>query len=211
MIPACAAITMTAWTLISSLKGSTNMFYLFLAGAAFWGVLFFVFPKPLRTYIFAHELTHALWAWLSGARVSKFNVKAKGGSVHVSKTNFLITLAPYFFPLYAIILICIYSITTLFLDVSAYHTAWIFFIGIAWGFHITFTVDMLLTHQPDIKSNGHLFSYTLIFFLNLLFLNLSIVTMTPCTMEMMVIEQRKSMATCYTAPIRWVAKIKTSD
>ena len=42
---------------------------------------------------------------LFGGEVKQMKVSSKGGHVLISKTNFLIALAPYFFPLYAFIVI----------------------------------------------------------------------------------------------------------
>jgi hypothetical protein len=67
--------------------------------------MWFFLPHPVKTYVVAHELTHALWGLLCGARVSHLRVSEGGGSVRLSKSNIVITLAPYFFPLYTILVI----------------------------------------------------------------------------------------------------------
>ncbi len=114
-------------------------------------------------YVFGHELTHALWAWLFGGRVKKMKVTSGGGHVIVTKTNFLITLAPYFFPLYAVIIIAIFA---------AGHWIWgwqkflVYFdllLGAAYAFHVTLTFHTLQTQQSDITSQGYLFSGAIIF------------------------------------------------
>ena len=61
-------------------------------------------------YVFGHELTHALWTWLFGGQVKKMKVSSSGGHVIISKTNFLIALAPYFFPLYAVIVVGVFAL-----------------------------------------------------------------------------------------------------
>jgi hypothetical protein len=81
-----------------------------LAGAACWIVIFFLLPKPMWIYVFGHELTHALWTWLFGGQVKKMKVTSSGGHVVISKTNFVIALAPYFFPLYAVIVIGVFAL-----------------------------------------------------------------------------------------------------
>lgn len=138
----------------------------FLAGAACWGVIFFLLPKPMWIYVFGHELTHALWAWLFGGKVKKMKVSASGGHVVVTKTNFLITLAPYFFPLYAVIVIAVFA---------AGHWIWgwqeflVYFdllLGAAYAFHVTLTFHTLQTQQSDITSQGYLFSTVVIFLAN---------------------------------------------
>ena len=56
----------------------------------------------MLVYVFGHELTHALWVWLMGGRVSRFRVGRDGGHIVTDRNNFWIALAPYFFPLYSI-------------------------------------------------------------------------------------------------------------
>ena len=85
-------------------------------GFFLWVALYFLLPRPIRTYVLAHELTHALWAWLTGSHVSRMKLSKNGGSVVVSKNNILITLAPYFFPLYTMMVIAGYAILSLFFD-----------------------------------------------------------------------------------------------
>ena len=65
------------------------------AGLVIQLLAWFVLPMPVKTYVLGHELTHALWGVLFGAKVSKLRVTAQGGSVTLSKSNVLITLAPY--------------------------------------------------------------------------------------------------------------------
>ncbi len=60
-------------------------------------------PKPMRVYVFGHELTHAIWTWLFGGRVKRFKATSTGGHVVDHEEQFLITLAPYFFPLYVVL------------------------------------------------------------------------------------------------------------
>src|SRR6266567_4585006 len=82
--------------------GRADTFWVAIAGgAACWLVVFLLLPKPLRLYVFGHELTHALSTWAFGGKVKKFKATPNGGHVVVSRSNFVIALAPYFFPLYA--------------------------------------------------------------------------------------------------------------
>ena len=55
--------------------------------------------------------------------------------------------------------------------------------GFTWGFHLTFTVSTLLQKQTDIHEYGYLFSYTLIYFLNVLGIGLWFVAVTSVTLE----------------------------
>lgn len=114
-------------------------------------------------YVFGHELTHALWTWLFRGRVKKMKVTSSGGHVVVSKTNFLITLAPYFFPLYAAIVIAIFALGHWIWNWQSYFVYFHLLLGAAYAFHVTLTFHTLQTRQSDITSQGYLFSAVVIF------------------------------------------------
>jgi hypothetical protein len=185
LLPACAAASTALYGLLRQLQPGTlppDVGWL-AGGFAFWLVLYVALPRPVRTYILAHELTHALWGWMMGARVSNLRVSGDQGSVTLSKTNFLITLAPYFFPLYTMLTIGAFAGLGLLYAVERYHLWWMAMIGFTWGFHFTFTVSTLLQRQTDIRACGHLFSYTFIYTMNLLGIGLWTVAVTPATLE----------------------------
>ncbi len=185
LIPVCAASSMALYGLLREIRSGAvppDTWWL-LGGFAFWLFAYFTLPRPVRSYILAHELTHALWGWLMGARVSNLRVGGDKGSVTLSKTNFLITLAPYFFPLYTVLTICLFGVLSLFYAVDRYHLWWMGMIGFTWGFHFTFTVSTLMQRQSDIRACGHLFSYALIYSLNATGIGLWTVAVTPATLE----------------------------
>lgn len=66
-------------------------------------------------YVFGHELTHALWAWVFGGKIFEMKVSSEGGVVRTDKSNFLIVLAPYFFPVYVLITLLLWLIAGFFL------------------------------------------------------------------------------------------------
>lgn len=150
------------------------------------GIVAFVFcwlalPHPVRTYVFGHELTHALWGLAFGARPSDVRVSASGGSVKLTKTNLLITLAPYFFPFYTFLVIVAALVTFAFLRPLPFLPLWMFLIGFTWAFHALFTLETLAQRQPDVKLYGRLFSWTFIYVVNVFFILLWLVAMTPLT------------------------------
>ncbi|MBL7076658.1 MAG: M50 family metallopeptidase [Kiritimatiellae bacterium] len=185
LIPVCAAASMALYGILREIQPGTvppDAWWL-VGGFVFWLFIYVALPRPVRTYILAHELTHALWGWMMGARVSNLKVAEDKGSVTLSKTNFLITLAPYFFPLYTMLTLCLFGVLGLFYAVDRYHLWWMGMVGFTWGFHFTFTVSTLMQHQSDIRSCGYLFSYTFIYGLNVLGIGLWTVAVTPATVE----------------------------
>jgi hypothetical protein len=134
-----------------------------LAGAACWGVVFLLLPKPMWIYVFGHEFTHALWTWIFGGRVKKMKVSAEGGHVVISRCNFIIALAPYFFPFYTALVIAVFAIGHLFWNWLDYLVWFHLAVGAAYAFHVTLTWHALQTRQSDITSQGYLFSAVIVF------------------------------------------------
>lgn len=141
-------------------------------------VVYIFLPKPMWVYVFGHELTHAIWTWLFGGRVDKFKVTAKGGHVIVTRANFLITLAPYFFPLYALLAGSLWGLGHWLWDWSRFRWVLHFAVGAAYGFHVMMTRHILRSTQSDITENGYLFSFVVIWLGNLLVLVASLPLLT---------------------------------
>ena len=135
-----------------------------VAQLAVWKFL----PLPVRAYVLGHELTHALWGLLFGARVSKLRVGTSGGSVTLSKSNVWITLAPYFFPFYTILVVLLAVAVRASLSRLPWPAAWQFAVGVTWCFHCIFTIRSLQQEQTDVQEYGRVFSYVLIWIFNVL-------------------------------------------
>jgi hypothetical protein len=181
LLPVCAGAAIALWKLLAISGRADTTWVMMIAGAACWLVIFFMLPKPMWIYVFGHELTHALWAWLFGGQIKKMKVTSKGGHVVVTKSNFLIALAPYFFPLYAAIVIVVFVTGHLIWDWHSYFMAFHLFLGAAYAFHVTLTAYILQTRQSDITEEGYLFSATIIFLGNALVLLLGLPWLTAET------------------------------
>ncbi len=187
LLPVCVALTMTLWRLLVILAQSPTrlpMLHVFscVAGMAIWALIWLFMPPLTRTYVLGHELTHALWSILCGGRASKLRVTDSGGSVRVSKNNVWVTLAPYFFPLYTFITAILWLVLAGFFPaVRPYAPVFLFWIGLTWSFHITFTLRFLTFNQPDIREHGRLFSYTLIYAINLLSITAALLAVSSWT------------------------------
>ena len=154
----------------------------FLGGLGIFAIAFLFFPRPTKAYIWAHELTHVLFAKLQGSRVRGVKVERGHGSVTITNPGISTLLAPYFFPFYTIALIVLAAPLVLFVPVILLRAPILFLIGATWGFHICFTITTLLQHQTDIDRSGYLFSYALIVFMNLLVLAIGLVLFSPITL-----------------------------
>ncbi|MGE4489836.1 MAG: hypothetical protein AB7E95_09865, partial [Kiritimatiellales bacterium] len=95
--------------------------------------------------------------------------------VMLSKSNFLISLAPYFFPFYTLLVLLLWAVAGFFVDLMNYEVWKLALVGLTWGFHVTFTLYMLSQHQPDVQEHGRLFSYVMIYLINLIFVVLWVI------------------------------------
>ena len=176
LLPLCAILTQTFFTVFARATVTQRLwaaeeFWFFSLGAILWLIAFFGLPRPMLVYVFGHELTHALWVLLMGGRVSRFRVGREGGHIVTDRNNFWIALAPYFFPLYSLIVIGGYGALGLFFDVQPYGRLLYALIGVTWAFHFTFTCWMIPKKQTDLTDQGTFFSLVVIYLMNLILLS----------------------------------------
>lgn len=165
LLPICGGAAMALLKVLHACGSADTTWIPLLAGAACWIVIFFLLPKPMWIYVFGHELTHVLWTWLFGGQVKQMKVTSKGGHVIISKTNFVIALAPYFFPLYVVLVVGMFALGHF---IWGWHLVWFHLcVGAAYAFHLTLTFHVLQTRQTDITSQGYLFSAVIIFLGNI--------------------------------------------
>jgi hypothetical protein len=168
LLPFCAGFSWQFGVTVFSLAYKPDVPYYFLAGGLTYLTVHLLFKKPILTYVFGHELTHALFTMLFGGSVKSFHASERGGRVTVTKSNFIITLAPYFFPLYTFIALIFYGLASA-ADVRGAAGWIIFFAGATFSFHLVLTFFFLQTDQSDIREHGAVFSYPLIYLFNIVF------------------------------------------
>ncbi|MEI8234500.1 MAG: hypothetical protein WCH57_07405 [Verrucomicrobiota bacterium] len=161
---------------------ATEEFWFFALGALLWIVAFFGLPRRAvnYAYVYGHELTHAIWVWLMGGRVSAFEVRRDGGHIMTNKSNVWIALSPYFYPIYSVAVIILYALGWLLWDMAPY-TRWLFLaLGITWTFHMSFTLWMIPKGQSDLARHGTFFSLVLIYLMNLAVITALVLLTAPC-------------------------------
>ncbi len=168
LLPFCAGFTREFVKTVFTITYKPNLPYYFLAGGLTYLTVHLLFRKPILAYVFGHELTHALFAVLFGGSVKSFQAGERGGRVTITKSNFIITLAPYFFPLYTFVMLIFYGLAAA--TEARGIAGWIiFFSGATFSFHIILTLSFLQVDQSDIKEHGYVFSYPLIYLFNIVF------------------------------------------
>jgi hypothetical protein len=178
LLPVCIGAAEALWRVLAASGKADTVWVAMVAGAGCWLAIYLLLPKPLWVYVVGHELTHALWTWLLGGRVKGFKVSCNGGHVIVTKSNFAIALAPYFFPLYAMLVVGTFAAGDLVWHWHRYAVWFHLMLGAAYAFHITLTCHILKTEQSDITEQGYLFSGVVIFIGNIVVLLVGIPLLT---------------------------------
>jgi hypothetical protein len=163
LLPFCYGVGAALWFTLPNFRSVPEGSFYFIAGILSYLAFQWVFFRPIRTYVFGHELTHAMAAWMTGGKVRHFHVSKKGGSVTVTKTNFFVALAPYMVPLYALGLVGAFYGISHFYPLRSYWNSFIWLLGAAVGFHMALTVYALKHDQPDLKLVGKFLSAVIIF------------------------------------------------
>ena len=183
LLTALAALaTLTFLQSIASVKGlsflTTEPVFFFAMGMIVLPLLIWGFSDLLLyLYVFGHELTHVVFIYLCGGKVfGDIRVSVTGGHVVTNKSNWLISLSPYFVPFYTVVIGTGFLVARLLVDLNAtielgplaFKPMYVFYalIGFTWTMHIYYTFTMLLKDQPDLHMNGTLLSLLVIYLAN---------------------------------------------
>jgi hypothetical protein len=169
LVPFCAGFAWQFAKTVFTVHYRPDTPYYFLAGGLTYITIHILFRKPVLTYVIGHELTHALFALLFGGAVKSIHASDRGGRVTITKSNFIITLAPYFFPLYTSLALVLYWTARAAEARGIAIDILIFLSGATFALHLVLTFVFLQTDQNDIRDEGAIFSYPLIFLFNIAF------------------------------------------
>ncbi|MBT6433519.1 MAG: hypothetical protein HOK28_10530 [Deltaproteobacteria bacterium] len=130
--------------------------YGFLGYFAAWFVLFKRYFMGSWLSTLEHELTHGLFAVITFHKITELKTSYLSGG-HIRYTgggNWLITIAPYFFPTLSFLIMGILSI------VGTAETPWLnLALGVSVAYHLTSTWHETHLGQTDIKEVGYLYSF----------------------------------------------------
>jgi hypothetical protein len=131
--------------------------WILAGGAAFYFLLHFFLRKPERMNLWAHEFAHLVVAKIFLRKVHAFQITSRdGGKVVIDRTNVMIDLAPYIFPLYSLAAAC----AACFLRNAApwVPDAYLAVASFLFTMHLVFSAEGFFRGQPDVKRSGRLFS-----------------------------------------------------
>jgi len=139
----------------------------FLYGVLGYFLLHTLLMRPVYLYTISHEMVHAIFSMLFGGVVKSLKVSKKGGKTVTTHTNILVELAPYFTPLYTILLCGLGFLAIRLFELKQWENVFFFCVGLSLTFHVVMTVDFLKIEQPDLIKLGALCSIEIIYLVNL--------------------------------------------
>lgn len=155
-----------AWSALHPLSRIEQHIFLLLGFGAYLGA-WLLFIRKWRASWFStleHEITHAIFAWMSFCRVTGIRATWKSGGQcsYVGKTNWLIKTTPYFFPTLCAVVLLVHLFFPLSDQVLQLA------LGITMAYHITSTYQETHRKQTDLKEAGFSFCFLFLPSANLL-------------------------------------------
>jgi len=138
--------------------------YLFVGMGVYFVLWIIIFSNNRGNWFLTieHELTHTLFALLTFHKIVDFKATDSfGGHMQFSGIgggNWLITIAPYFFPTFSMIIVGF-----IYLAQSQYYPTLIALLGYSIIYHIHSTYIEISIQQPDIQEVGLVFYCSILF------------------------------------------------
>ncbi len=156
-------------------QDTNNLLHLGIGSGAFFLIWILILARRDSFWsVVEHELTHAVFALMFFKKVRTLNAdRRRGGLVKVEGGNFVIALAPYFFPLLSVFIILIKPLV-----LTNYQWLLNGILGFTLMFHLLYLFGEFHPSQPDLQETGFLFSATVIIFFNLFFIGLSFASLS---------------------------------
>ncbi len=141
----------------------------FLGGLLLYFALLLLSRDRGRSFAhtFEHELTHLVVGLLFFKSPSQFKVGKQDGETYLSGSNFVISLAPYFLPLWAMIPLLLLPVLN-----PAGTLGALALLGFLYGLHVYSTIHEFGFYQPDVKEHGRVFSLLCVATLNIIMLGI---------------------------------------
>lgn len=168
-LPLAAAAAMALWQQAIAAPSPGWREAVFVGGLALYFLVVVLARERGRSFAhtFEHELTHLVAGLLCFQSPSKFKVGQHTGETELSGSNWFISLAPYFLPLWALVPLLLLPLTN-----PAGTLVALGALGFLYGLHIYSTLYEFGFYQTDVTAHGKLFSLFCVIALNALVLGL---------------------------------------
>jgi hypothetical protein len=142
---------------------------IFMGGMAIYFLVVMVARERGRSFAhtFEHELTHLVAGLLFLQSPSKFRVGKHTGETELTGSNWFISLAPYFLPLWALLPLLLLPLMNAAGTLTALGA-----LGFLYGLHLYSTLYEFGFYQTDVTAHGKTFSLLCVVALNALVLGL---------------------------------------
>jgi len=179
LFPSCLLV---CWPCFAQLFRSSSMLPFAIGIIVFWMVNKLLKTTTLWTWLWVleHETVHLLMGLLCLKVPTRWRVSGAGGHVGFDRgDNWLITIAPYVFPLIPLGTFCLLRIISVFIPLNFYVLPAV--MGFSVAAHVAFTWLESDYHQPDIQRVGGLFALLVVPTLHLLFVAAILVLTTSAS------------------------------
>ena len=171
---ALAYLPSVAWALWQEIwLDLSALAYVFLGALAYLALWWFSIRHWSVDWLstLEHELTHCLFAWLTGNKVGeiKVTVRTGGHMTVIGSPNWLIDVSPYFFPTVTVALLLLAPLFAS-LNVTWCQAA----IGLSLAYHATSTLTETHPGQTDLQKAGFVFCWLFLPTANLACLGLTL-------------------------------------
>jgi hypothetical protein len=153
-VPALAGYGLALYDEIASALEYSSQARLGLAMLPAGMLLWLVFGRFLGFFhVFEHEITHLVTGLAFFIQPRQLVASESGGRMEMYGNNFIVSLAPYFVPLFSLVLMAL--IPLLDSTVSMYACG---VLGLVTGYHVITNLQEFSLQQPDIRNHGLVFS-----------------------------------------------------
>lgn len=156
-VPALAGYALALYVEISAALDHSTQARLGLAMIPAGMLLWLLLGRFLRFFhVFEHEVTHLVTGLIFFIQPRQLVASESGGRMEMYGNNFIVSLAPYFVPLFSLVLMALMPLFDS--TVGVYACA---MLGLVTGYHVITNLQEFSLHQPDIRSHGPVFSTTI--------------------------------------------------
>lgn len=168
-LPLAAAAVFALWQQAISAPNPGRREAVFMGGLALYFLLVLLARQRGRSFAhtFEHELTHLVAGLLFMQKPSKFKVGRHTGETELTGSNWFISLAPYFLPLWAMVPLLLLPLMNPAGTLAALAT-----LGFLYGLHLYSTFHEFGFYQTDVTAHGKIFSLCCVLAMNALVLGL---------------------------------------